>query len=200
MSQQGNVEIVHVHGGNMDTYIDDVVPLFHLYTIFYKQSYDIAQCKEWLTRRLSTGSNIFLVYHTPADDAVKVTGDNVEGTTEGPSVESDKKTQRSAIGFTQLHPMYSSVNLEENWLLSDLYIREEYRALKLGQKLISHALTWGEQTGAFSMKIETTLHNPRAQYLYPKMGFVEYTRYGDMIEFSHKFPRALTKEYKSYYD
>jgi GNAT superfamily N-acetyltransferase len=175
-TQQQEIDIIHVDGSNIEQYIDDIIPLFKAYQTFYKwPNHEVSAIRNFLIKRAINGAHVFIVYYTPETTAIPV-------------------------AFTQLYPIFSSVCLEENWNLNDLFVDEQYRSLKIGQKLIQHAMDWADTQGAFSIKIETTVINIRAQYLYPKMGFKEFSRYDDTILYSHSFERAKEQPYQTYFE
>ena len=165
--------------------VEDSLEMFKNYMLFYKFDQPIEKIREFITRRLQTGSKIFLAYLTPEQQ---------DG--EGESV----NEKRKVIGLCQLYPLWSTPALEENWVLNDLYVDSEYRSLHIGRSLIKHALEYGDKSGAYSMEIGTRVNNHRGQHLYPKMGCVEYTRYGDKIRYAYKYDRAKSKHYPTYYE
>lgn len=80
--------------------------------------------------------------------------------------------QEKIIGFTQLYPLFSSINLNRIWLLNDLYVLPKWRGQKISKLLIKAAQRHCLKTKAHSISLETEKSNKIGNLLYPKMGFV----------------------------
>ena len=79
--------------------LDSLVPLFDAYRQFYGQLPDLEGARTFLSGRMERGESVvFLAF------------------------EEDR-----AVGFTQLYPQFSSVGMDRNWLLNDLYVDERAR-------------------------------------------------------------------------
>lgn len=125
-------------------HLDDLVPLFDKYRIFYKATSDCDSARRYLSDRMSKGeSTIFIAYI----DSV-------------------------AVGFTQIYPMWSSVSMLPILVLNDLYVDALYRKQKIGESLLIHAQAYAKKSLAKSLILETDIDNP-AQYLYEKLGWVK---------------------------
>lgn len=124
--------------------LEDVVPLFDAYRVFYKQESDAERARLFLQARMRNQESIIFVAYE----------------------------QGKAVGFTQLYPSYSSMRTSKNWILNDLYVAEVARKKGIGEKLISRALTFAKEDGATSVRLSTQVENENAQRLYKKMGFV----------------------------
>ena len=123
--------------------LEDVVPLFDAYRVFYKAASDVARARTFLQARLANNESvIFVAYEHGA-----------------------------AVGFTQLYPKYSSARTEKNWILNDLYVQESVRMHGIGEELIREALAFAKQDGAVSLHLSTQVDNVTAQRLYTKIGF-----------------------------
>lgn len=123
--------------------LEDVVPLFDAYRVFYKATSDIARARAFLQARLANNESvIFVAYEHGA-----------------------------AVGFTQLYPKYSSARTEKNWILNDLYVQESVRKRGVGEELIRKALAFAKHDGAVSVHLSTQVDNIAAQRLYKKKGF-----------------------------
>lgn len=123
--------------------LDDVVPLFDAYRVFYKQSSDPEQGRQFLFTRLNNNESVIFVAYQDGE----------------------------AVGFTQLYPKYSSARLSKNWILNDLYVAPSVRRSGIGAKLIDQACTFAKQDGASFVQLSTQVENLNAQGLYNKMGF-----------------------------
>ena len=89
-------------------HLDDLVPLFDSYRVFYRQTSDLEAAREYLQARLEQGEcTVFLAYD-----------------------------QTRAVGFTLLYNTFSSVILKPLVILNDLYVIPEARGLRIGERLI----------------------------------------------------------------
>lgn len=83
-------------------HLDDLAVLFDVYRVFYKKETDLDAAKKFLRERLANDQSvIFMVYN-----------------------------DSRAVGFTQLYPVFSSVNMAAVWLLNDLFVDPVYRERK----------------------------------------------------------------------
>ena len=127
--------------------IEDLVPLFDAYRVFYKQQSDPEAARTFLSQRLYLGeSMIFLAYH--------------EG---------------RPVGFTQLYPLFSSTSMKRIWLLNDLYVVPDLRGQRIGEQLIQRAADVMRSFGAVRLKLSTQNTNLSGQKLYERVGFVRDT-------------------------
>ena len=83
--------------------LEELVPLFDQYRLFYKQDSDLHGAKVFLTDRFNNNESvIFLAYFNG-----------------------------NPVGFTQLFPMFSSVSMQRSYVLNDLFVTAAYRKKKL---------------------------------------------------------------------
>lgn len=123
--------------------IDDLVPLFDAYRVFYKQTSDAENTKKFLLERMHLRDTvIFMAYE-------------------------DSKP----VGFTQLFPIFSSETLERLWILNDLYVVPEMRGKRVGAELIRRAKEFVRQFGAKGLALATEHTNVSGQKLYEREGF-----------------------------
>jgi GNAT superfamily N-acetyltransferase len=123
--------------------IDDLVPLFDAYRVFYKQSSDAENTKKFLLERMQLRDTvIFMAY-----------------------------SNSKPVGFTQLFPSFSSDTLERMWILNDLYIAPEMRGKRVGAQLIQRAKQFCLQFGARGLALATEHTNVSGQKLYEREGF-----------------------------
>ncbi len=124
--------------------LEEIVPLFDQYRLFYKQDSDLQSAKVFLTDRINKNESvIFLAYFK--DDPV---------------------------GFTQLFPMFSSVSMQLSYVLNDLYVTASYRNKQIGEALLNKAKEFCIANHAKGLALETGIHNP-AQKLYEKLNWVK---------------------------
>jgi GNAT superfamily N-acetyltransferase len=136
---------VKIVEANID-HIDELVPLFDGYRLFYKQSSDIEGAHQFLLERFKNkDAVIFMAY------------------------DNDK-----AIGFTQLYPLLSSVSMKPMYLLNDLFVDGNYRGKGIGETLIERAKQLCIYENNKGIAIQTAFDNP-AQDLYERLGFEKDT-------------------------
>jgi GNAT superfamily N-acetyltransferase len=125
-----------------------VAPLFDAYRQFYKQATDIAGAQHFLSARLQENSSvIFLAYRT------------------------DEQSVRSACGFTQLYPSFSSTTMESLWILNDLFVAPTARRFGVGKALLERARDFGRETHAKELTLRTAVDNYTAQAVYEAAGW-----------------------------
>ena len=126
-------------------HLDDIVPLFDAYRVWYNKSSDLLKARRFLAERLLQSENaLFLVY------------------TEG----------GVAAGFTQLYPMFSSVRMARLWILNDLFVAPTARGNGYSVALIEKAKEFALKTGAAGLVLETDKTNDIGNKLYPRTDFV----------------------------
>ena len=123
--------------------LENLVPLFDAYRQFYKQAPDVAGGRRFLAERLQNEESVVFM-----------------------AFEGD-----SAVGFTQLYPIFSSVGMGRSWLLNDLYVDASARKKGVGHQLLEAAKQWGRETGSRWLMLETAVDNYAAQALYEKNGW-----------------------------
>jgi ribosomal protein S18 acetylase RimI-like enzyme len=127
-------------------HLEDLIPLFDGYRIFYNQESNLSAEKHFLFERLKNkDSLIFIAYQ-----------ENV------------------AVGFTQLYPLFSSVTMENMYLLNDLFVDANFRGNGIGEALINEAKNHCIKNNLKGLAIQTDPNNP-AQHLYQRMGFKKDT-------------------------
>ena len=128
---------------NID-HLDDIVPLFDAYRIFYKQQSDLEATIQFLKSRILNDESIIYVAYIG----------------------------KEAIGFTQLYPLFSSVSMKPMYLLNDLYVKPNYRSHGIGEALINKAKHLCDEKQNKGLALQTAADNP-AQKLYERLGFVK---------------------------
>jgi GNAT superfamily N-acetyltransferase len=122
--------------------LDALVPLFDAYRVFYAQPSDPVRARDFLADRLANGESAVLVAER------------------GPS----------AIGFTQLYPIFSSVRTARTWLHNDLFVPEGPRRGGVARALLDAAAAFAREQGAAGVMLETTRDNGPARALYRAAG------------------------------
>ena len=124
-------------------HLDDLIPLFDEYRVFYKQPTNQKEVRNFLKERLANNDSIIFIAYI---DEVPV-------------------------GFTQLYFLFSSVSMKSVFLLNDLYIDSNFRNKSIGTSLINKAKTLSWEKDYKGIIIQTEKTNP-AQHLYQREGFV----------------------------
>ena len=124
------------------SHLDDLIPLFNDYRIFYKQESDTEAAKMFLKERLTKQDSVIYIAYS----------------------------NQVAVGFTQLYGLFSSVAMKPMYLLNDLYIDSKYRNKGIGAALIKKSKTLCIEKNYNGIIIQTAFDNP-AQHLYQRLGF-----------------------------
>ncbi|RMH89481.1 GNAT family N-acetyltransferase [Lysobacter pythonis] len=125
--------------------VDALVPLFDAYRQFYDQPSDLSRARNWLRARIGANESAVLIAER---------GDEV-------------------VGFTQLYPMYSSVQTARIFVLNDLYVSPEQRRLGIARALLKAAIEHARNDGASRLQLETSRRNEAARTLYRDAGWRE---------------------------
>lgn len=122
--------------------LEQIIPLFDAYRVFYEQTSDTETARKFLKTRLENNQSVIFL-----------------------AAEEDR-----AIGFTQLYPMYSSVSMEEMYVLNDLFVKPSARGKGVGEKLLLQAQAYAHENNLKGLTLETASDNP-AQRLYERLGW-----------------------------
>ena len=125
--------------------VDALVPLFDAYRQFYAQPSDKTRARNWLRARIGNNESVVLL----------------------------AERDGAAIGFSQLYPMYSSVQTARIWVLNDLYVDPDQRRHGVARALLKAAEEFGKDDGAAFIVLETTRVNETAHALYRDAGWRE---------------------------
>ncbi|MGH8225223.1 MAG: GNAT family N-acetyltransferase [Gammaproteobacteria bacterium] len=123
--------------------LDALASLFNAYRVFYGRKPDLDGARAFLEARLQHEESVIFLAELDSQPA----------------------------GFTQLYPLFSSVNMSRIWLLNDLYVAESARRHGVADALLDAARKHGEQTGASGLMLETAEDNRPAQTLYERKGW-----------------------------
>ena len=124
-----------------------VAKMFDAYRMFYQQPADTEGAIKFITDRLQLNESTILIAFI---------GDN-------------------AIGFAQLYPIFSSINMQRTWLLNDLYIDPFARGKGVASALLDAAKDFGRSTNSKWLMLQTGVTNGAAQALYEKNGWHKET-------------------------
>jgi GNAT superfamily N-acetyltransferase len=125
--------------------ISSVALLFDAYRVFYNQLSDLQAAFDFLEQRISKDeSAVFLA----------VMGNE-------------------PVGFVQLYPVFSSVQMKKSWILNDLFVAATARNQGIGEALLQQAKQFGRETGAAYLLLQTGSDNYSAQSVYEKNGWIK---------------------------
>ena len=127
------------------SHLDQLVPLFDAYRVFYGQPSEPDRCRAFLAERLEKRESVVYL----AADAE----------THGP------------LGFVQLYPLFSSVSVQRLWIVNDLFVQPGARKRGVAAALLERCRTLARDTGAKGLQLETGTDNLTAQRLYERTGF-----------------------------
>ncbi|MBT8306178.1 MAG: GNAT family N-acetyltransferase [Maribacter sp.] len=122
--------------------IDEIVPLFDEYRVFYKQERNLEGARNFIVDRFNNKESIIFLAYFNGQPA----------------------------GFTQLYPMFSSVSMQRSYVLNDLYVHPTFRNKQIGEALLNSAKEFCNASHAKGLSLETAIDNP-AQKLYEKLGW-----------------------------
>jgi len=145
MKETENLEIIRIYEADHTL----ITTLFDQYRVFYGQNSDPDLAERYIKTRLETRESVIF--------AALATG----------------PAKKAAVGFTQLYPTWSSVNVSKNWILNDLYTMPEFRKKGVGRALIDKAKSFTRDQGATWLQLETAKDNLNAQSLYENCGFLK---------------------------
>ena len=130
--------------------LDTVAPLFNAYRQFYQQPDDLERSRGFLHERF--------VHH---ESTVLLALDS----------------EKTALGFTQLYPLFSSVRCVRTYLLNDLFVAPAARKHGVGARLLTAAAEFARVNGAASLSLSTAIDNTTAQSLYESQGWTRETAF-----------------------
>ena len=123
-------------------HVEVLTPLFDGYRQFYKQPSNLEGARRFLSERLANKESVIFL----------------------------ASSDEEGLGFIQLYPTFSSIDLKRLWILNDLYVLPDARRQGIGKALLERARQHASATGAKGLVLETAIDNP-AQYLYELMGY-----------------------------
>ncbi|MBK0465561.1 GNAT family N-acetyltransferase [Klebsiella aerogenes] len=127
--------------------VDTVLPLYLAYRRFYQVEENLGQAREFILKRLQLNESVIFF--------AEVDGE--------------------AVGFTQLYPLFCSLEMKRIWLLYDLYVDESARQHGVAQQLITRAEQLAKESDSAFIMLSTATDNTKAQALYERSGFIRDT-------------------------
>lgn len=126
-------------------HLDDLAALFSDYRTFYRQPVDPDAVLHFLSDRLANDESVIFVARLPGTNGL--------------------------IGFTQLYPTFSSLQMRRVWTLNDLFVAESARGLGVARALMETVQSFALSTGAVALELATEKTNTAAQKLYDSLGY-----------------------------
>lgn len=123
--------------------LDNLVPLFDGYRIFYGQQPDEVLARSFLLDRFRHMQSIIFIAFSEGE----------------------------AVGFAQLYPSFSSGKAARTFILNDLFVAPEARGRGTGRALLAAAAAYGKAAGAVRLTLSTAHDNLAAQALYEGAGW-----------------------------
>lgn len=124
--------------------LEEVVPLFDQYRVFYGKTSDLEAARRFLSERMINQQSVILL----ARDAAG-----------------------KAVGFSQLYPIFSSLSMRKKFILNDLFVLPEARKTGVGAALLDQAKLVARACGAVGLTLSTAVDNHTAQQLYRSNGW-----------------------------
>ena len=137
-----------------DSDFDKVAELFDQYRQFYKQQSDKEAAKVFLDNRLKNKEIMIFTAHLDTN----------------------------IVGFTNIYPTFSSVQMKPAWTLNDLYVHKDFRRTGIAEALIQHVQGLAKEKNISHLQLETAPDNKAAQAFYKQTGWQQsefYTYYYD---------------------
>ncbi|KAA0263656.1 GNAT family N-acetyltransferase [Hafnia alvei] len=129
--------------------VKKILPLYLGYRAFYQVPESAEKAEKFLTDRITNHESV--IYFVEKDGV--------------------------PVGFTQLYPLFCSLEMKRIWLLYDLFVAPEARKAGVAQQLIARADQLAKETDSAFIMLSTAMDNVKAQALYEKEGYVRDTQF-----------------------
>lgn len=127
--------------------VEDILPLFDNYRVFYRKASDSKVAKQYLHERLTNKEAVIFGYYQ--DD--------------------------QPIAFTLCYFRFSSTAMMKTLQLNDLFVDPDFRNQGIGEQLIQRVFDYAKSINISRVGIETAHDNTGAQRLYERIGFIKET-------------------------
>jgi GNAT superfamily N-acetyltransferase len=121
--------------------------MFDQYRQFYGKPHDAEGARQFISARLERGDSILFL-------AIEGTG-----------------SRETGLGFVQLYPIFSSLQMKAAWLLNDLFVVAGARRRGVARALLDRAKRHALETRACELVLSTGVDNTPAQTLYESLGY-----------------------------
>ncbi len=123
--------------------ITELSGIFDDYRCFYKQPSNIDACRQFISERIQNKDSVIFIV----------------------------KNENEIVGFTQLYPLFSSVQMKKLWMLNDLFVIKSARRKGVAGMLITQCRKLACDTNAAGLLLETGKDNTEGNKLYPTEDF-----------------------------
>ena len=124
-------------------HLELLLPLFDGYRRFYEQPSNLEAAEAFLTERILKQESVIFV----------------------------ALVGNKGAGFTQLYPSFSSVTMQRQWILNDLFVDTEFRKSGVADAIMRAAEEFSYLDNAKGLVLSTAVDNYPAQTLYEKRGW-----------------------------
>jgi ribosomal protein S18 acetylase RimI-like enzyme len=124
-------------------HLEMLLPLFDGYRRFYNQPSNLEAAEAFLTERILKQESVVFV----------------------------ALLGNKGAGFTQLYPSFSSVTMQRQWILNDLFVDPEFRQSGVADAIMLAAEEFSYADNAKGLVLSTAVDNYPAQALYEKRGW-----------------------------
>lgn len=143
--------------------LDAAAELFRLYLDFYEvQPQDPDRPRAFIAERLKERDSLILLASAPEAASASASA-SASGAGAGAGA--------GTLGFAQVYPMISSLDMAPSWLLSDLYVPPAGRRRGVGRALVRDVIRRAREAGMSGVQLDTAYDNHTAQHLYEAEGF-----------------------------
>lgn len=132
--------------------LDQLIPLFDAYRIFYEEESNPAAARQYLETRLNQNEAIVFIAVNP-------------------------EYEQNTYGFTLLYPSFSSLSMKPIWILHDLFVTPTARRQGVAKQLMEHTHQFAHKSGAEYVALETAVNNHPAQKLYESLNYQRDTEF-----------------------
>lgn len=140
--------------------ISELANLFNQYRIFYGEETNLKGATDFLKSRFQNKDSVIII----------------------------AKINSQLSGFVQLYPSFSSVGMQNIWILNDLFVAIKFRRQNVARNLMEEARRYAKETEAFRIDVATQVSNVFAQNLYESMGYIKnesFFHYSLPLKFKH---------------
>lgn len=123
-------------------HLNDIVPLFNGYRMFYKQHSDLQGAKAFIKERLEKQDTIIYIAYL----------------------------ENKPAGFAHLFHSFTSISMCPLFILNDLFVHKEHRKKGIGVALLNKAKEKAKLEKYKFVVLQTETDNP-AQYLYESLNW-----------------------------
>lgn len=127
--------------------VNVIAPLFDRYRQFYGQESNLEGATKFLVERLTRQQSV--VFFATEESVSRPNG----------------------LGFVQLYPSFSSVQMKSIWILNDIFVAKDARRSGVGRLLMNAALSFAQSSGATRLVLSTAKDNVAARSLYFSLGY-----------------------------